>query len=111
MSLDIGASHVWPRTSARLLSAPPEGRGERESRCRRSDPNVPLLGPPGAGTSRLARRLTTILPAMSLAEALDTTRMPRVAGLTGGRTAPGTPPPCPAPHHTPSGGGGGGGGP
>jgi predicted ATPase with chaperone activity len=31
----------------------------------------------------LARRLTTILPAMSLAEALETTRMPRVAGCTG----------------------------
>jgi hypothetical protein len=31
----------------------------------------------------LARRLTTILPAMALAEALDTTRLPRVAGLTG----------------------------
>src|SRR5919198_2788956 len=94
MSLDIGASHVWPRTSARLLSAPPEGRGERESRCRRSDPNIPLLGPPGAGTSRLARRLTTLLPAMRLAEALDTTRMPRVAGLTGGRTALVTSRPC-----------------
>jgi magnesium chelatase family protein len=35
----------------------------------------------------LARRLTTILPAMSLAEALETTRIPRVAGLTGARTA------------------------
>jgi magnesium chelatase family protein len=35
----------------------------------------------------LARRLTTILPAMSLAEALETTRIPRVASLTGARTA------------------------
>jgi magnesium chelatase family protein len=35
----------------------------------------------------LARRLTTILPAMSLAEALETTRMHRVAGRTGARTA------------------------
>ena len=34
----------------------------------------------------LARRLTTILPAMILPEALDTTRLPRVAGRTGGRT-------------------------
>jgi hypothetical protein len=31
MSLDISASHVWPWTSARLLSATPEGRGEREA--------------------------------------------------------------------------------
>jgi magnesium chelatase family protein len=35
----------------------------------------------------LARRLTTILPAMTLAEALETTRIHRVAGGTGGRTA------------------------
>ncbi len=35
----------------------------------------------------LARRLTTILPAMTLAEAIDTTRVHRVAGLTDGRTA------------------------
>jgi magnesium chelatase family protein len=31
----------------------------------------------------LARRLTTILPAMTLTEALETTRIHRVAGLTG----------------------------
>ena len=35
----------------------------------------------------LARRLTTMLPAMRLAEALETTRMHRVAGRTGDRTA------------------------
>jgi hypothetical protein len=35
----------------------------------------------------LARRLTTMLPAMRLADALETTRMHRVAGLTGARTA------------------------
>src|SRR5262245_47448142 len=35
----------------------------------------------------LARRLTTILPAMTLAEAIETTRIPRVAGRLGDRTA------------------------
>jgi magnesium chelatase family protein len=35
----------------------------------------------------LTRRLTTIVPAMTLAEALETTRIHRVAGLTGDRTA------------------------
>jgi magnesium chelatase family protein len=48
----------------------------------------------------LARRLATILPAMSLAEALETTRIHRVAGLTGGRTAVVTMRPFRAPHHT-----------
>ena len=48
----------------------------------------------------LARRLTTILPAMSLAEALETTRIHSVAGLTGARTAVVTTRPFRAPHHT-----------
>jgi magnesium chelatase family protein len=48
----------------------------------------------------LARRLATILPAMSLAEALETTRIHSVAGLTGGRTAFITMRPFRAPHHT-----------
>ena len=69
-----------------------------------------MLGSPGAGTSRLARRLTTMLPAMTLAEAIETTRMHSVAGLTEGRTALVTTRPCRAPHQTisdvgPSGGG------
>ena len=40
------------------------------------------------GTSILARRLTTILPALTLAEAIETTRIHRVAGLTGDRGRP-----------------------
>ena len=48
----------------------------------------------------LARRLTTILPAMTLAEALETTRIHRVAGLTGARTAWVTTRPCRALRYT-----------
>ena len=48
----------------------------------------------------LARRLTTVLPAMSLAEAIATTRLHRVAGLTGARTTLVTTHPCRAPHNT-----------
>jgi magnesium chelatase family protein len=48
----------------------------------------------------LARRLTPMLPARRLAEALETTRIHRVAGLTGSRTAVVTTRPCHAPHHT-----------
>jgi magnesium chelatase family protein len=47
-----------------------------------------------------ARRLTTILPAMSLAEALETTRIHSVAGLTGDRPAVVTARPCRAPPQT-----------
>ena len=50
----------------------------------------------------LDRRLTTILPALTLAEALETTRIHRVAGLTGDRTAWVTTRPCRAPHQTTS---------
>src|SRR5262245_43307013 len=48
----------------------------------------------------LARRLTTILPAMTLTEALETTCIHRIAGLTGDRTALVTTRPFRAPHHT-----------
>jgi magnesium chelatase family protein len=41
-----------------------------------------------------------MLPAMTLAEALETTRIHRVAGRTGARTAVVTTRPCRAPHHT-----------
>jgi Magnesium chelatase, subunit ChlI len=48
----------------------------------------------------LARRLTTILPAMRLAEAIDTTRIHSIAGLTGARTALVATRPFRVPHHT-----------
>jgi magnesium chelatase family protein len=47
----------------------------------------------------LARRLTIILPAMTLAEAIETTRIHHVAGLTGDRTALVTIPAVSRPHH------------
>jgi hypothetical protein len=37
----------------------------------------------GAGTSMLVPQLTTLLPAMTLAEVLDPTHIPHGAGLTG----------------------------
>ena len=72
-------------------------------RCREGKA-IALLGPLllsdlGAGTSRLARGHTT-LPEMSVAEAIKTTRIHRVAGLTGDRTAWVATRPCRAPHHT-----------
>jgi magnesium chelatase family protein len=70
------------------------------SECRRCDHDLLMLEPPGAGTSRLARRLTGILPANPPAEAIDTTRIHHVAGRTGDRTALVTTRPIRAPHHT-----------
>jgi magnesium chelatase family protein len=48
----------------------------------------------------LTRRLTTILPAMTMAEAIETARIHSVAGLTGDHTAVVTARPFRAPHHT-----------
>jgi magnesium chelatase family protein len=45
----------------------------------------------------LARRLTTILPAMTLAEAIETTRIHSIAGRTGARTTLVMAHPCRAP--------------
>jgi magnesium chelatase family protein len=48
----------------------------------------------------LARRLTPIVPAMTLAEAMETTHIYSVAGFTGARTAWVTTRPCLASQHT-----------
>ena len=59
-----------------------------------------LIGPPGAGKTMLAKRLPSILPQLSLREALETTKIHSVAGILPEDSALVTVRPFRSPHHT-----------
>lgn len=62
--------------------------------------NVILIGPPGAGKTMLSKRMPSILPPLTMDEALETTKIHSVAGKTGKTLGLVTKRPFRNPHHT-----------
>ena len=97
------APEVPPQIASRHVVDLAEVRGQAQARralevAAAGGHNLLLVGSPGAGKTMLARRLPTILPAMSRDEALQVTQLHSVAGLLDGGLVHERP--FRSPHHT-----------